>query len=253
MARDRIRLVDWFMLALAIVSVAMLVYETWGDPTPEQTRQILLADYIIIGIFAIEFSLRWARDDRPKTFVLRNWYELLGMIPVAHPAIRGFRLFRIIRIVVILSRFGRAADRAFGEEFTYRLIARFKNVIADAISGIVTLRVLDETAAVMAKGDYTRNMADAMEEHGDEMLAIVVEKVKDDPQLGAVRHVPFFEDMVGLTSKVSQRVMIDLLRDERMDTIVKQIIAKNIAQIQASVKANEVAQAATRAQPTPQA
>src|SRR5688572_201005 len=114
--------VDWLMLVLALLSVAMLVYETWGPVTEEQREQILLADLVIIAIFAIEFAVRWIKDDKPRTFPLRYWYELLGMVPVAHPAVRGFRLFRIVRIVVILSRFGRAADRAFGDEFTYRLL-----------------------------------------------------------------------------------------------------------------------------------
>ena len=237
--RAKVKAIDWIMLVLAVVSVAMLVYETWGDPTPEQTRQIILADYVIIGIFAVEFSIRWARDDRPKTFPLRQWYELLGMIPVSHPAVRGFRLFRIVRIAVIMSRFGRAADRAFGEEFTYRVIRRFKNLIVDAISGAVTLRVLGETEQVILKGRYTHNLADAMEARGDEMLQIVVEKLKDDPKVGRIRHMPFFDDVVATSSRVTQRIAIDLLRDPRMDEIVKDIIRQNVEQIKAEVQRKE--------------
>ncbi len=244
--RGKVTPTDWLMLGLAILSVGLIAYETWGNPTPEQRRQIILADYAIIAIFATEYLLRLARADNKKAFVARNWYDLLGMVPVSHPAVRGFRLFRVIRIVVILSRFGRAADRAFGEEFTYRLIRRFKGIIVDTISGAITLRVLDETASVMAKGAYTHNLADALEQHGDEMLEIIVEKVGDDPRVGRVRRMPFFDDVVALASKVTQRVMIDLLRDPRMDAIVKQIIAQNIDQIQAAVRQKEAAAEAAR-------
>ena len=161
------------------------------------------------------------------------------MIPVSHPAVRGFRLFRIVRIAVIMSRFGRAADRAFGEEFTYRLIRRFKNLIVDAISGAVTLRVLAETEQVILKGRYTQNLADAMEARGDEMLQIVVEKLKDDPKVGRIRHMPFFDDVVATSSRVTQRIAIDLLRDPRMDEIVKGIIKQNVEQIKAEVQRKE--------------
>lgn len=243
MRRAVVTVTDWLMLALALVSIAMLAYETWGTPTPEQTRQILLADLVIIGIFAIEFSLRWVRDDRPKSFPLRNWYELLGMIPVAHPAIRGFRLFRIVRIVVLLSRFGRAADRAFGEDFTYRLIGKYKGALVDAISGAVTLRVLEETENVLLQGAYARNLADAIEARGDEMLALAVEKVKADPEAGKVRHVPFFEDIVQITGRVGQRIAIDLLRDPRMGDMIRDMVRQNTAQIKASLRAKEAAQA----------
>jgi voltage-gated potassium channel len=243
MRGNRIGVVDWVMLALALVSVAMLVYETWGPVTPEQREQILLADLVIIAIFAIEFTMRWIRDPRPKTFPLRNWYELLGMVPVAHPAVRGFRLFRIIRIVVILSRFGRAADRAFGEEFTYRVVRRFKDIIADAVAGAVTLRVLEETGDVLQKGTYAQNLADALERRGDEMLDIAVEKIKADEKVGAVRHIPFFDQVVMTSARVSQRIVIDLLRDDRMEAIIRDIIRLNVAQIQAAVKQREAGRA----------
>src|SRR5688572_9318557 len=242
MARPRrVGAVDWLMLVLALASVAMLVYETWGPVTPAQREQILAADLAIIAIFAVEFAFRWARDDHPKTFPLRYWYELLGMIPVAHPAIRGFRLFRIIRIAVILSRFGRVADRAFGDEVTYRLLRRFKALIVDTVSGAVTLRVLDETAQVLEKGTYAQNLADALEARGDEMMALAIEKVKADPEVGAVRHLPFFEDVVRQSSRVTQRIAIDLLRDDRMEAILREIIRSNVAQIQAAVRQKEAA------------
>ncbi|MEA3191467.1 MAG: voltage-gated potassium channel [Thermoplasmata archaeon] len=244
--RRPIGTLDWLMLVLALLSVGMLAYETWGPVTPEQTAQIILADYVIIGIFALEFAYRWIRDPKPATFPLRNWYEVLGMIPVSHPAIRGFRLFRIVRIVVIMARFGRAADRVFGEGFTRRLLARFKKAIVDTIGDAITVKVLDETLEVLQKGRYAANLADAMERHGPEMQAIIVEKIKADPELGTVRHIPFFDAVVATSSKVTQRVLIDLLRDPRMDDMVKQIIRDNVEQIRAAVRQKELADEAAR-------
>lgn len=235
------------MLALALVSVGLLLYERWGDPTPEQRDAILALDLAIIAVFAVEFCVRWARDPKPRTFPLRYWYELLGMVPVAHPAVRGFRLFRVVRIAVVLSRFGRAADRAFGEEVTYRLLRRFKSLVVDAVSGAVTLRVLEETAEVLGKGTYARNLADAIERRGGEMLALAVEKVKSDPEVGAVRHLPFFEETVAASSRVTQRIVVDLLRDDRTEAILRDLIRQNVAQIQDAVRRKEDAREAARA------
>ncbi|HET6398564.1 MAG TPA: ion transporter, partial [Candidatus Thermoplasmatota archaeon] len=180
-------------------------------------------------------------------FPLRNWYEVLGMIPASAPALRGFRLFRLIRIVVILSRFSRAADRAFGEGFTRRLLGRFKSTIVEVIGDAITVKVLDETMNVLQKGTYTKNLADALERHGPEMQAIIVEKVKADPEVGAVRHLPFFDGMVATSSKVTQRILIDLLRDPRMDQMVKDIIRQNVEQIRAAIQEREDAKEAARA------
>lgn len=244
MARGRITVVDWIMLALAIVSVGLVSYETWGSPTPEQTRQILLLDLAIIAVFALEFIVRWTQDDRPRSFVARNWYDLLGMIPVTHPAVRGFRLFRLVRIIVILSRFGRAADRAVGQEFTYRIIKRFKGLIVEVVSDAVTVRVMDMTLDVLQKGEYTKNMADHLEAHGDEMMEIIMERVKEDPKIGRIKRVPFFDEVVATSSRVTQRLIIDLLRDPRMDQMVKDIIRQNVQQIRQAVREKEALRAA---------
>lgn len=245
--RARITVIDWIMLALALVSVGMLSYETWGNPNEEQRAQILLGDLIIVGIFALEFSVRWAKAENRRTFPLRNWYEVLGMIPVASPAIRGFRLFRIIRIVVLLSRFGYAADRAFGDEFTYRFVRRFKAAIVESLGDAVTLRVMDMTLDVLQKGEYAGNMADHLERNGDAMLEIVIDKVREDPKIGRVRHLPFFDDLVATSSRVTTRLVIDLLRDDRMDQMIKDIIKENVEQIRNAVKRNEALKGPSKA------
>src|SRR3546814_8727240 len=69
-------------------------------------------DYAICALFAVEFLWRWGRSGEGWRFPARYWYEVLGMIPVSHPA---FRSFRLLRIVIVLARLGRAADRAFGD------------------------------------------------------------------------------------------------------------------------------------------
>jgi voltage-gated potassium channel len=240
--RGKITIVDWAMLALAILSVGLLLYETLGDPTPQQTRQILLADLVIVGIFAVEFAIRWAKDSKPKTFLARYWYDLLGMIPVAHPVVRGFRLFRVVRIIVLLSRFGRAADRAFGAEFTARLLGRSKDLIVEVIGDAITVRVLDETLSVLQKGAYTRNLADHIEKHGAEADEIIQDTIRRDPQLGRLRHLPFFEDIVAGSSRVAQRVLVNLLRDPRLDQMVKDVIAQNVQQIRHAVSEKEALQ-----------
>lgn len=230
------------MLALAFLSVGLLVWETWGDITPAQRTLVLQIDLVIVAVFAVEFAIRWSKSDHPRTFPFRYWYDILGMIPVSHPIFRGFRLFRVVRIVVILSRFGRAADRALGEQVTARFLQKFKSLIIEVIGDALTVKVLDETLSVLQMGEYAKNMADHMEERGEEMISIIVEKIKDDPQVGRIRHMPFFDDVVGISSRVTERVIVDLLRDPRMDQMIKDIIQQNVEQIRQSVKRKEALQ-----------
>lgn len=235
----RISLLDWLMLILALVSIGLLCYETWW-PVAEETRALIFtADYVICGIFAAEFLWRWRAAGWKRDFVWRNWYEILGMIPLAHPAIRGFRLFRVIRIVVLLSRFGFAADRAFGDDFTYLLVNRFKNSIVKSISGAITIAVLDEVAVVLGKGRYTQNISRALEENQAQMRTMILEKLREDKQTGRLSRLPFYNDIVASVIDAGLRVVEQVLKDPRTDELVADMLRENLTQLRAAVEQHE--------------
>lgn len=240
---SRIAPLDWLMLALAVFSVGLLCYETWWPVTEAERAAIIVADYVVCAIFAAEFAWRWSHTNWSRDYVLRNWYDILGMIPVAHPAIRGFRLFRVVRIVVLLSRFGRAADRALGEEFTYRLVNRFRDAIVDSISGAVTVAVLDEVAEVLAKGTYTRNISAALEENREELRAMILEKFRSDPQAGRLRRLPFYDDIVQGVIDAGLRVVEGVLNDPRTEELVADMLKENLTQIRSAVEDRQIEKA----------
>lgn len=240
-APRRIDPVDWLMLLLAVASVGLLVWETWWPLSASTTRLIILGDDVICAVFLAEFLWRWRADGWQHRYLWRNWYDVLGMIPSSSPAIRGFRLFRVIRIVVLLSRFGMATDRALGEEFTYRLVNRFKNAIVDAVSDTVTLAVLDEVGDVLVHGTYTRNVARALAENQDELRDMIRDKLRADPRAGRLSRLPFYNDIVEAAIDSGLHVVSDVLHDPRSDELVADILRENLLQLREAVRRNNAA------------
>ena len=237
-AARRVGLIDWLMLVLALVSVGLLSWEMWGRVDAPIRHWILAADYVICAIFAVEFLWRWRADGWTRDYVKRNWYEVLGMIPLQHPILRGFRLFRVLRILILFARFGRAADRALGDEFTYRLVNRFKNAIVESISSAVTVAVLDEVQSVLVKGRFARNIARALEENQEPLRAMIAEKLRDDPQAGRLSRLPFARDVTEAVIDASLRVVEQVLQDPRTDELISDMLRENLEQIRMSVQAN---------------
>ena len=235
----RLRTADAFVLLLALSSLALVVVQAVTHPDARQEARIRWAELGLIALFAIEFLLALVRHEHRLAYALRTWYELVALVPVTGGWAVGWALGPAVVVLVLLARFGRVVDRLFGDEAFYRLVDRVRDWAVEWVADAVTLRVLDQTLGVLQKGDYTRNLAAALEEHGDEMLGLVTEKVKADPEIGAVRHLPFFDAVVATSAKVSQRIVIDLLRDPRMDQMVKDIIAQNVRQIRAEVAKQE--------------
>lgn len=236
-AAARIDPLDWAMLALAVFSVTLLAWDLLGHVDALTRRYIVWADYGVCAIFTAEFLWRWRRENWDRGYVVRNWYEVLGMIPVQHPLLRSLRLFRAVRILVLLSRLGRAADRALGEEFTYRLVNRFRNVIVESISGAVTLAVLDEVRDVLVQGHYARNVARALEDHQPQLRAMIAEKLREDRQAGKLSRLPFAREATEAVIETALRVVEQVLKDPRTDELISDMLRENLTQIRASVQA----------------
>lgn len=232
----RVALLDVAMLVLAVVSVGLLGYVAFFPHTEEFAYRVFVIDTVICGVFAVEFGYRWRAAGWERWFPVRRWYEVLGMIPVAHPALRGLRL---IRIVVIVVRLARTADRVFGEQFTQRLVERMARPIVLAIKKPITVAVMDEVVKVIGTGSFPRNIARSLGENQPLLREIVTEKLKDDPQAGRLSRMPFHDEIVQTVVDTTMRVMVEVLTDPRMDAFVAEVVQDNAEQIRTAVLAGQ--------------
>lgn len=235
----RVSALDWLMLALAVISIGLLCRETFWTVDDIERLWLLRIDYAICALFAVEFLYSWRRAGWTLGYVARNWYEVLGMIPVSSPALRGFRLFRLLRIFVLTSRFGMALDRAWGDEFAYRLVNRFQRTIIDAIGSTVTLAVLDEVAEVLEHGRYAHNTARVVAGREDMIKALVLEKLHEDEAAGRLKKLPFYGDLTRTISDVSLRIVNAVLADPRTDALVADVLRENIKQLREAVRSRQ--------------
>lgn len=225
---------DILMLILAIISVVLVVWITLFPVSGSTYQTIVVIDWTICGIFLLEFLWRWRRAGWPWTFPFVYWYEVLGMIPVTSPLFRGFRL---LRIVVILIRLGRVADRALGERVTATIVSRFVGTIVDIIKRPMTVAILDEVSHVLRAGHYTKNIAAALEENHAEVDQMIVDLIKNDPATSKLRYLPFHDDIIRLVADTVYRMLRQLLDDPRTDELVADMLRENLDQINDAVRA----------------
>ncbi|MFD4442489.1 ion transporter [Nocardia sp. NPDC058519] len=225
---------DIFMLILAIISVVLVVWITFFDVSEPTYHAIVIVDTSICAIFAVEFLWRWRRAGWPWSYPFIYWYEIIGMIPVTSPL---FRSFRLLRIVVIVIRLGRVADRALGERVTASVVNRFVGTIVDVIKRPMTIAILDEVSKVLRAGHYTQNIAAALEENHAEVDQLIMDLIKNDPQTGKLRYVPFHDDIIRLVADTVYRMLRQLLDDPRTDELVADMLRENLDQINDAVRA----------------
>ncbi|WP_290061013.1 ion transporter [Amycolatopsis solani] len=228
-----VRADDWIMLILAAGSVGLLGFMVLSPPARDVGLVIFSVDCAICGVFLLEFLWRWRKRRWAKKFLVRNWYELFAMIPVAHPAMAAHKF---VSVVLLLIRIGRAADRAVGEQFTYRLVDKLSEPIVKAIKKPVTIAVLDEVVKVLETGNYPENLAKSLGANKEELRAIITEKIAADPQLGKLKRLPFHDEIVRTCVDTSFRVLLEVLLDPRIDDFFSAVVRDNREQIRLAVQ-----------------
>lgn len=229
----RVSLNDIAMLLLALISLGLLLYIAFFPHSRALAQWVFIVDTAICGIFFVEFLWRWRKERWQPKFPLRNWYEILGMIPIAHPALRGFRL---IRVVVMVVRLARTANRAFGERFIQRLVERMSRPIVLAIKKPITISVLDEVVKVLETGDYSSNIARSIGQHKVTLRNVITEKLDEDPQAGRLSVLPFHDQVVNSVVDMTMRITLEVLTDPRIDDFFAEVIRENREQIRNAVQ-----------------
>jgi hypothetical protein len=112
--------------------------------------------------------------------------------------------------------------------------------LAERVLGLVkrplTIVVLDEVAAVIQTGHYTRNISEALLENHDELKALAAEKIRQDPNVRLIGKLPGYDALVSEASETVLRVLISMLGDPRMDELVSDLLRNNLEQIKRAVR-----------------
>lgn len=230
------RTLDWILFVLAIISLGLLLWQNFFHVSHEELLIIRLTDYSVCAIFAVEFFLRWYENNWSLRYLGRNWYAVLGMIPISasimhpHPWLRA---------LLILARFGRAIDRVLGEGFTFRLVDRVQGTVVNAISGVITIAMLDRVADVLVKGTYTENIAKALAKDEGVLRQMVLEKLKSDPQTGRLSWLPYHDEIAQNVISAVLRVAESILNDPRTDELVADMLRANLDQLRSAIKEQE--------------
>ena len=126
--------------------------------------------------------------------------------------------------------------RGLHTPWAVRRINRLTLWAVDLVKRPVTVAVLDEVSAVLQSGHYTDNISRALVHNHDELIALVAEKVRNDPSSRMVSRLPGYDTIVHQASETTLRVVIEMLADPRMDELISDLLRNNIGQIKDAVR-----------------
>lgn len=156
----------------------------------------------------------------------------------AHPV--ALTVGIVVGVIVLLILFGLLGrwliKRGMHEPFVVRLVNSLSDRVIESVKRPITIAVLDEVADVLQTGNYTRNLAAALEENHLEIKQMVTEKIKQDPTASAINYLPFHDRLIREVIETTLRVVFEVLADPRTDELVSDVLRDNITQIRRAVR-----------------
>ncbi|WP_185981750.1 ion transporter [Skermania sp. ID1734] len=215
-------------IAAAVVMAIWVSYPTLQDPW---FRAVLYADVAVCVLFVADFVWRWRGARWRLQFLGWNFFDVAAFIPalVLPDSVRS------IGVVILLARLARVVNRIFGDEFVLKVLGGVTEFVVDVIKRPVTIAVLDQVSLVLKDGHYTGNVAAALEENKTQIDEMILELIRNDPTSGKIKLLPFHDELVRLMENTIYRIVLNLLRDQRTNELVSDLVRENIEQIKASI------------------
>lgn len=231
-------LADLGMLALGVASLGIVAYDfLHGRTLPPGDRFLLeVADLGIVLVFAAEFAWRWRKADRKGRFVLQNWFDLLGMVPMMATNIPLFRAFRLLRIGMVAARLFRMWSFITGEKSAQLVLNRYRAALVEEVTDRVLVDVVDTVERVAAKGGYVRALGDSLHQQREDIAAAAVKGAKADGAGKLVALVPGAEAAVREAALAAVDSVVATLRSPEMQRTFEVAIRNVVAEARAELR-----------------
>lgn len=155
--RQRLNPWDWLVLVVAVVSLLLVVLETFLHVPPAILSVLRSADTFSCAIFLTDVFVRWKREKYSAGFWRWAWIDVLASIPFepAFRSLQAVRIYRFIRLFRILKKLNTLTN---GTSLNEKLLA---------LPGVAIVMVLFSTMLIVevertAPGATIKNGGDAL-------------------------------------------------------------------------------------------
>ena len=104
--RQRLNPWDWLVLVVAVVSLLLVILETFLHVPPAALSVLRTVDTLSCSIFLTDVFVRWRREKFAANYWRWAWIDLLASIPFepAFRSLQAIRIYRFVRLVRVLKK-----------------------------------------------------------------------------------------------------------------------------------------------------
>jgi voltage-gated potassium channel len=155
--RQRLNPWDWLVLVVAVVSLLLVVLETFLHIPPGVLSVLRTVDTLSCLVFLADVFVRWRREKFAASYWRWAWIDVLASIPFepAFRSLQAIRIYRFIRLVRVLKKLSTLTS---GTSLNEKLLA---------LPGVTLVMVLFSTMLMV---EVERSAANATIKSGGDAL-----------------------------------------------------------------------------------
>lgn len=153
--RPRLNSWDWLVLVVAVVSLLLVLLETFLHIPPGILSVLRTVDTLSCVIFLTDIFVRWRREKWAAAFWRWGWVDLLASIPFdsAFRTLQAIRIYRIIRLIRVLKKLQTLTGGTTLNEKLLALPAIALVMVFFSTNLILEVERLDPTSNIKTAGD----------------------------------------------------------------------------------------------------
>lgn len=130
------------MAALIVADIVLLTLSDFSQLNTTLTQDVVYFDLFVCFILFCEFIVRFHAAENKKSFIKKNWPDIIAMIPLEFLVLRVFRFVRIFRVlrVVQLVRLGTLLNKSSKNFFKF-----LRETHLDFSLGIILVSIVSGT------------------------------------------------------------------------------------------------------------
>ncbi len=155
--RQRLNPWDWLVLVVAVVSLLLVILETFLHIPPGVLSVLRMVDTASCVIFLADVFVRWRREKYAANYWRWAWLDVLASIPF-EPAFRSLQAIRIYRFIRLIRVLKKLSTLTHGTSLNEKLLA---------LPGVALVMVLFSTMLIV---EVERGAANATIKTGGDAL-----------------------------------------------------------------------------------
>lgn len=233
---------DWVLVTIALLDVLMLLArDVYGNVLPPLAVDVIIwVDLAILAIFALEFLAEAKQASSWLLYTRNHWYEVVGMIPIAHWGIRSFRLVRLLRMFVV-SYYPpeKKPERDWSFALVRGLITHYRSVLVEEITDPIVLTSIDVIKGPMVRARWAGTVGESLEERREHIHVVVDDALRHTDGMNYLMRTRHGQRMAKRVTDTVLDTVIHTLESDELNEVIGESVGEVLDELREKVKEKE--------------